>query len=310
MMQSIAIQAYFAQMRHFFTRQGFDGSMKVVYGADAEGPQRLLDQDMADKDMDRKRQTDRDTVRSGPYTYLFWTRDSLKNIIRRPVYLRDGFSESGAAKFKKTVSVEFGMGCILISNKANLIEDFSEAFAAEYQNMHTVPINLKFGYNDRSGILEGGFDTGDSLTNGLHFTVINELGTEELVSFRQGNLFSYSWNTTFKLNVLSEFADKQISKLKKVVVDLYNPQGVPLSSMDLKTEYQFDPDIKYAEKKDIVGMAEKFPEKDAPGLGAMEIKDGDYTAVDGTVVHAVPKRPYVSVDVPANDGSTDGTQEP
>jgi len=305
MMQSIAIQAYFAQMRHFFTRQGFDGSMKVVYGADAEGPQRLLDQDMADKDMDRKRQTNRDTVRSGPYTYLFWTKDSLKNIIRRPVYLRDGIAESGAAKFKKTVSVEFGMGCVLISNKANLIEDFSEAFAAEYQNMHTVPINLKFGYNDRSGILEGGFDTGDSLTNGLHFTVINELGTEELISFRQGNLFSYSWNTTFKLNVLSEFADKQISKLKEVVVDLYNPQGVPLSSMDLKTEYQFDPDIKYAEKKDIVGMAEKFPEKDAPGLGAMEIKDGDYTAVDGTVVHAVPERPYVSVNATEDSGSVD-----
>ena len=49
MMQSIAIQAYFARMRGLFTRQGFDGSMKVCYGSDAEGPQRILDQDLADK---------------------------------------------------------------------------------------------------------------------------------------------------------------------------------------------------------------------------------------------------------------------
>ena len=31
MMQSIAVMAYFERMRHFFTRQGFDASMKVVY---------------------------------------------------------------------------------------------------------------------------------------------------------------------------------------------------------------------------------------------------------------------------------------
>lgn len=227
MMQSIAIQAYFNQMRRFFTRQGFDTSMKVVYGADAEGPQRLLDQDMADKEMERKRQTDRDTVRSDAYTYLFWTRDSLENIIRRSIKLRDGFTEDGKARFKKTVSASFGMGCVLVSNKANLVEDFSEAFAAEYQNMHTVPINLKFGYDDRKPISEGGFDT-----EGLNFTVINELGTEELVSFRQGNLFSYSWNVSFKLNVVSEFADVKMAPLRQVVVDLYNPRGIPLASMD------------------------------------------------------------------------------
>lgn len=227
MMQSIAIQAYFDRMRHFFTRQGFDGSMKVVYGADAEGPQRLLDQDLADKDMDRKSQTDRETTRSKPYTYLFWTRDSLKNIVRRPLKLRDGFTPDGKARFKKTISAEFGMGCVLVSNKANLIEDFSEAFAAEYQNMHTIPINLQFGYDDRSPIGEGGFNT-----PGLNFTAINDLGTEELVSFRAGNLFSYSWNVRLLLNIVSEFADTKLAPLKKLVVDLYNPQGIPLASMD------------------------------------------------------------------------------
>ena len=233
MMQSIAVMAYFERMRHFFTRQGFDASMKVVYGADAEGPQRLLDNDMANKNMERKGTSSRgdhppiDDIRANPYTYLFWTRDSLQNIVRRPVYLRDGTTENGTPKLKKTVSATFGMGCVLVSNKANLIEDFSEAFASEYQNMHTVPINLKFAYFDRRPVDEGGFDT-----EGLNFTVINELGTEELVSFRQGDLFSYSWNVKFLLQFVSEFADYRVSPLRKVAVDLYNENGVPLSAMD------------------------------------------------------------------------------
>jgi hypothetical protein len=96
------------------------------------------------------------------------------------------------------------------------------------------------------------------------------LGTEELVSFRQGNLFSYSWNTTFKLNVLSEFADKQISKLKKVVVDLYNPNGIPLASMDFNGKPEW----------------------------------GIHVATDGTEV-VVPDRPFVSVDMPEDNGSAD-----
>lgn len=228
MIQSIVIQAYFNRMRHFFTRQGFDEFMKVVYGADAEGPQRLLDQDMADKDMDRKSQTDRDTVRKKPYTYLFWTRDSLKNIVRRSINLQDGVMEDGKRRFKKTVSAYFGMGCVLVSNKAELIEDFSEAFAAEYQNMHNIPINYKFGYDDRRGIVEGGFDAE------CNITAIQELGTEELVSFRQGNLFSYSWNVNLYLNIVSEFADRLMAPLRKVVVDLYNENGIPLAAMDFE----------------------------------------------------------------------------
>lgn len=226
MIQSIAIQAYFSRMREFFTRQGFDDSLKIVYGADAEGPQRLLDQDMADKNMSRKSSTDNDTVRNGPYTYLFWNRDSLNNIVRRPVYLQDGTSD-GNRLYKKTLSASFGMGCILVSNKANLIEDFSEAFATEYQNIHNIPLNLKFAYSTRTPISEGGFNV-----DGFNVTVIQNLGTEELVSFRTGNLFSYSWNLTIYLNVVSEFADISLKPLRKVVVDLYNPNGVPLSSMD------------------------------------------------------------------------------
>lgn len=227
MIQSIAIKAYFAQMRNFFTRQGFDQSMKVAYGADAEGPQRLLDQDIANKKMNRKSETDRETVREDPYSFLFWTRDSLKNIVRRSVRIADGKTPDGKLKFKKTVSASFGMGCVLVSNKAELIEDFSEAFAAEYQNLHNVPINLKFAYEDRETPSAGGYNTA-----GLNATIIQELGSEELVSFRQGNLFSYSWNINMYLQFVSEFANWEMAPLRSIVVDLYNPNGVPLASMD------------------------------------------------------------------------------
>lgn len=227
MIQSIAIQAYFDRMRHFLSRQGFDPTMKIAYGADAEGAQRLLDQDIADKDMDRKSQSNATTMRSKPYSYIFWNRDSLVNTVRRPVKLRDGITEDGRRHFKKTTSASFGMGCVLVSNKANLIEDFAEAFAAEYQNLHNIPINLKFAYDDRNPISAGGFDT-----EGMSITVIQDLGTEELVSYRTGDLFSYSWNLKIYLTVVSEFADFVATPIRNVIVDLYNPQGVPLASMD------------------------------------------------------------------------------
>ena len=110
----------------------------------------------------------------------------------------------------------------------NLIEDFSEAFAAEFQNVHGVPINLKFAYDTRTAVDAGGFDT-----QGLHATIIQELGSEELISFKVGNLFSYAWNVTIHLNFVSEFATTKLVPLQKVVVDLYNTNGVPLVSMDM-----------------------------------------------------------------------------
>lgn len=234
MIQSIAIQAYFDRMRGLLTRQGFDNSLKIVYGADAEGAQQLLEKDLADKDMDRKSTSSRDNIRSNPYSYIFWTRNSLENIVRRPVKVRDGIDDLGKSHFKKTVSASFSMSCVLVSNKAGLIEDFAEAFASEYQNIHNIPINLKFAYTDRNPISAGGFDT-----PGLNVTAIQNLGSEELVSFRAGNLFSYSWDVRLYLNVVSEFADWEATPLKKVVVDLYNPSGVPLASMDFNGAAQW-----------------------------------------------------------------------
>jgi hypothetical protein len=171
-----------------------------------------------------------------------------------------------------------------------LIEDFAEAFATEYQNMHTIPINLKFGYDDRSPIGEGGFDT-----PGLNFTAINEMipkDAEELISFRAGDLFSYSWNVRLLLNVVSEFADTKLAPLKRVVVDLYNKKGVPLSSMDFSKPLQFDED------GNIIGMAHNASEKDDPTIERVEILKGDYVADDGTVVHDVPDRAFVSLPKP------------
>lgn len=223
MIQSIAIQAYFDQMRAFFTRQGFDPTTKVVYSADAEGPQKLLEQDIASKPQESSSGGVRDA-----YTYLFWTKDALKNINRRSYNLRDGVTSTGANQYKKTVAASFGMGCVLVSNKAVLIEDFSEAFAAEFQNVHGIPINLKFAYDTRTAVDAGGFDT-----RGLHATIIQELGREELISFKVGNLFSYAWNVTIHLNFVSEFAAMKLVPLQSVVVDLYNTKGIPLVSMDM-----------------------------------------------------------------------------
>lgn len=225
MIQSIAIQAYFAQMRHFFTRQGFDTSMKVVYGADAQGNLDLLDKDLANKDMPHKQGTDRESVRSNPYTYLFWTKGSPANIVRRPVHIRDGLDPgTGAAKFRKTVSTEFTLSLAFISNKGNTVEDFEEAFAAEWQNMHTVPLSMKWAFPAESEL------TSDDYW--ISATAIQDLGQSEMVSYRPGNLFAYTWTARILLSFMSEFADRTLHPLKSIVVDLYNENGVPLASMD------------------------------------------------------------------------------
>lgn len=263
-MISIAIQAYFDQMRKFFERQGFDPSTRVIYAADAEEIQKLLDTDIANKKMPRKGTEPKgspsegpakDPVRNNPYTYLAWKRSSLENVIRRSMRMEDTIQIGGPRNFKKTVSAKFEMTCFYISNKANLIEDFEEAFAAEYQNMHTIPANLKFAYNNRNSADAGGYDVG------INMTVIQELGESEMVAARVGNLFTYTWHLTIYLPVVSEFAAFRASPLKTVIVDLYSPEGVPIASMDME------------------GKAEWV----------------QYVADDGTQV-TVPKTPYVRID--------------
>lgn len=287
MIQSIAIQAYFAQMRRFFTRQGFDLGTRVIYGADAQGNIDLLDKDLANKEMARKGETDRDDVRSNPYTYLFWTKGKVSNRIRRSARIRDGVvPETGAARFRKVVSINFPIILVFLSNKGNTVEDFEEAFAAEWQNVHNAPISLKWAFPDESSL------THNDLW--MNVTVTQELGESELVSYRPGNLFAYSWVATLHLTVAGEFAEKQLQRLRRVVVDMYTEQGVPLASIGAKNSptHRVDtvPDTGTGEPgPGYVRIPENTP-KDPPEVG-------EYIAVDGTKVEDVPKVAYFEKDV-------------
>jgi len=286
--QSIAIQAYFAQMRHFFTRQGFDLGTRVIYGADAQGNIDLLDKDLANKDMPRKDETNRETVRSNPYTYLFWTKGSVENIVRRSAYIRDGINpETGTARFRKIVSIKFPLVLAFISNKGNTVEDFEEAFATEWQNLHNAPLSLKWAFPDESKTIK------DDLW--MNATVIQELGTSELVSYRPGDLFAYSWTATLHLNVAGEFAEKTLQHLKRVVVDLYSKTGIPLASIGSENSPTHKvgtvPDTGTGESgPGYVRIPENTP-KDPPEVA-------DYIAADGTVVEGVPKVAYFEKNIP------------
>lgn len=237
MIQSIAIQAYFAQMRHFFTRQGFNLGTRVIYGGDAQGNLDLLDKDLANYNMPRKATTTRETVRSNPYTYLFWTKGTVENINRRSVRIRDGISPTGHPIFKKYVSVKFPLQLAYLSNKGNTIEDFEEAYAAEWQNIHNAPLSLKWAFPAEAAKLKADGEVNPDLW--MNATVIQNLGSSELVSYRLGNLFAYSWTAWIHLNFVSEFASVTLKRLKNIVVDLYNPEGIPLASIGAKNSPTF-----------------------------------------------------------------------
>lgn len=286
MIQTIAIQSYFAQMRHFFTRQGFDTSMKVVYGADAQGNLDLLDKDLANKPMDRKQGSDRETVRKDPYTYLFWTKGPVENIIRRSARVRDGIDpETGAARFKKFVSVKFPLALAFISNKGNAVEDFEEAFAAEWQNIHNAPLSLKWAFPAESEQTQNDY--------WMNATVIQDLGTSELVSYRTGNLFAYTWSAMIHLNFVSEFAEQVVSRVKHVVVDLYNENGIPLASIGEKNKPTYEagtvPDTGTGEPGEGYVPVPVNTPKEPPEMVI-------HTAADGTTVE-VPEIPYFEKDV-------------
>lgn len=287
MIQTIAIQAYFAMMRNFFTRQGFDLGTRVIYGADAQGNLDLLDKDLANRKMDRKSETNRENVRSNPYTYLFWTKGKVENIIRRSAFIRDGIDpKTGAAHYRKVVSIKFPLILAFISNKGNTVEDFEEAFAAEWQNIHNAPISLKWAFPDESKT------TGNDLW--MNATVIQELGSSELVSYRPGDLFAYSWTAMLHLNVAGEFAEKTLRRLKHIVVDLYGKGGVPLASIGAENSPTHKvgtvPDTGTGEPgPGYVRIPENTP-KDPPEVG-------EYITADGTKVEDVPKIAYFKKDV-------------
>lgn len=222
MITSVAVQAYLSRLRELLQGQGFDDSMNVVYDSENGTLDDWLADEIADKAMKRKGMTTKDDVRSGPFTCLFWTRSSLEPIVRQRYRLLDTPEDpSTGPSGKSTVSASFKIACAFVSNKAECIEDLEEAFAAVFQNTYNMPLSLQYIYNSEF--------VKDKTIN---FTFIQNMGEAELVSYKDGNLFSYSWSATIYMNYVSEFAWTRVYPVEKLVVDLYGPHGFPISSLD------------------------------------------------------------------------------
>ena len=222
MITSVAVQAYLTRICELFRAQGFDESMPVVYDAETGSADAWLSDNLADAVMKRKRMSTKDTIRSGPFMVLFWTRSSLEPIVRQRYRLLDSPDTPGTGLAgKSTVSASFRIACSFVSNKAEAVEDLEEAFAAVFQNSYNIPLSLRYIYNSEA--------VKDKTTN---FTVIQNLGENNLVNFKEGNLFSYTWGATIYMNYVSEFAWSKVYPVEKVVVDLYGPNGVPISSLN------------------------------------------------------------------------------
>ena len=252
MITSVAVQAYLARIAELLKEQGFDPGMNVIYDAEQAQTDDWLSDELAGKHMPRKGMTTKEDVRKKPFMALFWTRSSLEPIIRRPYRLIDSPDEgiTGPAG-KSTVNAKFRIACAFVSNKAEAVEDLEEAFAARFQSTYNVPVSLEFIYNSAEKRPE------EAKTN---FTVIQNMGESDLVNYKEGNLFAYAWGAEIHMNCVSEFAWSRVFPVEKVVVDLYDPNGIPLSSLDASGKPHMSP----------------------------------YTAVDDTVVDNVPDEPLVA----------------
>lgn len=252
MITSVAVQAYLARIAELFKEQGFDPSMNVIYDAEQAQTNDWISDELAGKHMPRKGTTTKEDVRKKPFMALFWTRSSLEPIIRRPYRLIDSPDEgvTGPAG-KSTVNAKFRIACAFVSNKAEAVEDLEEAFAARFQSTYNVPVSLEFIYNSAEKRPE------EAKTN---FTVIQSMGEADLVNYKEGNLFAYAWSADIHMNCVSEFAWSRVFPVEKVVVDLYDPKGIPIASLDAS------------------GKAHTHT----------------YTAVDGTEVEYVPDEPLVA----------------
>lgn len=252
MITSVAVQAYLARIAELFKEQGFDEGMNVIYDAEEAQTEEWISDELAGKHMQRKGMTTKADVRKKPFMALFWTRSSLEPIIRRPYRLIDSPDEGIVAPAgKSTVNAKFRIACAFVSNKAEAVEDLEEAFAARFQSTYNVPVSLEFIYNSAEKRPE------EAKTN---FTVIQNMGESDLVNYKEGNLFAYAWGAEIHMNCVSEFAWSRVFPVEKVVVDLYDPKGIPLASLDAS------------------GKAHTHT----------------YTAVDGTEVENVPDEPLVA----------------
>lgn len=236
MITSIAIQAYLTKIRALFKEQGFDDSMKVIYDAENASADAWLSDELAEKKMDRKGMTTKEDVRSKPFMCLFWTRSSLEPIVRQRYRLLDTPNEGEGPAGRSTVSASFRIACCFVSNKAEAVEDLEEAFAAVFQNTYNMKITTP--KKDESGVvspvssLQYVYNSDYVKDKVVNFTYIQNLGEADLVNYKDGNLFAYTWSATIYMNYVSEFAWSRVYPVEKLVIDLYDPKGFPISSLD------------------------------------------------------------------------------
>lgn len=225
MITSVAVQAYLSRIRDLFKEQGFDPDMHVVYDAENAATEEWLSDELANTHMKRKGVTTKEDVRSGPFMALFWTRSSLQPIVRQRYRLLDTPDDPSieGKVGKSTVSAKFRIACAFVTNKAEAVEDLEEAFASVFQNTYNMPLTLEYIYNGASARPDQAK---------INFTLIQNMGEADLVNYKEGNLFAYSWSADIFMNCVSEFAWSKVYPVERVVVDLYDPKGIPISSLD------------------------------------------------------------------------------
>lgn len=237
MITSVAVQAYLTRIGNLLMGQGFKGifrdpsvseavlkNMRVVYDSEEAMSEEWLSDELASAKMSRKGTTTKDDVRSGPFMALFWKRSPLEPIVRQRYRVLDTLDDPTVEGLygKSTVSASFTIACVFVSNKAETIEDFEEAFAAVFQNTYNMPLTLQYIYNTEDAEKKAP----------INFTYIQNMGESDLVNFKDGNLFAYSWSAKIYMNYVSEFAWSRVFPVEKVVIDLYDPKGIPLASLD------------------------------------------------------------------------------
>lgn len=277
MIISVAVQAYLTRIGELLKEQGFDGSMSVIYDAEQAQTDAWLSDELAGKRMVRKGMTTKEDVRSKPFMALFWTRSSLEPIVRHPWRLLDTRDDGVDGRWgKSTVNGKFRIACAFVSNKANTVEDLEEAFAARFQSTYNVPLSLEFIYNAAGARPEDA---------GINFTVIQNMGTSDLLNYKEGNLFSYTWSADIYMNYVSEFAWSQVFPVEKVLVDLYDPKGIPLTSLDASGQWHVHTHM-YANKEGDMVAGPTVP--DEPLVAFTSADPHDYALFSITLPYSIP----------------------
>lgn len=304
MITSVAVQAYLTRIGNLLMGQGFKGifrdpsvseaslkNMRVVYDAEEAMTEEWLSDELASTRMQRKGTTTKADVRSAPFMALFWKRSPLEPIVRQRYRVMDtpGESAGGGLYGKSTVSASFTIACVFVSNKAEAVEDLEEAFAAVFQNTYNMPLTTpkkdEHGNATQVSSLEYIYNSEDVKDKIINFTYIQNMGESDLVTFKEGNLFAYSWSAKIFMNYVSEFAWSRVFPVEKVVVDLYDPNGIPLSSLDASGQWHTHTHTYENEKGETV---EGPTVPDEPLVAFTSADPHDYALFSITLPYSIP----------------------